>query len=49
MKKSGGKPAITALMVPTDLVLAGLHGEIPPDYKFSDDKFWNICDSGAEE
>lgn len=27
-----------------EMVLAGLRGETPPGYKFSDDKAWNMCD-----
>ncbi|MCX5785079.1 MAG: hypothetical protein NTX59_05275 [Elusimicrobia bacterium] len=31
------------------IVLASLRGETPPEYKFSDDKSWNICDPVSEK
>ena len=32
-----------------EIVLASLRGETPPDYKFSDDKSWNMCDPVSEK
>ena len=31
-----------------EMLLAGLRGETPPGYKFSDDKAWNMCDLVSE-
>jgi hypothetical protein len=32
-----------------EIVLASLRGKTPPDYKFSDDKSWNMCDIASEK
>ncbi len=31
------------------IMLSSLRGEMPPDYKLGDDKYWNMCDPVSEK